>query len=908
MKRHTPNGRIFSMVKSISPHILLIIRFTLLFQLLSVPGLIGIGQPANSTDTVLNKIVTGAVNTVSGDILSKSPSVNLSNNLAGRLPGLTVINSGGEPGNDNAQFFVRGINTIGNNRPLIIVDGIPFRNLERLNPNDIESISVLKDASAAIYGMQAANGVILVTTRRGQPGKPIISINLNTGFNQPAKLPEMADAETYATMLNEISYYSNPAGGRNQRYTAIEIQKYRDGSDPWLYPNTDWFKEVIKPLSFQTSNHISVSGNSGKIGYFFSTGALYEDGNYKKSATNYSQYDFRMNIDANLSENIQLTLDMSGQQENSHYSSIDASAIFRYLSRSKPTMPAYWPNGLPGPDLEYGNNPAVISTDAPGYSKYTSYHLQTKAGLAIKIPGIKGLSINTFISLDLINAYHKILTRPWYLYNWDGVSYDANNIPVLIKVQRGATTTINAADEQKEHRNTYNAFLAYEISLSGNSRFNLITGFEIQQSRDWYSSDSFSSYEGHQRMGYYGKIGYTCSDKYLAEFAWRYDGSDIFSKGHQFGLFPALSVGWRISNERFWKENIHFLDILDFRASYGRTGSDRNLTGLVLNQSLPNPDITWETATQFNSGFNTGFLNNHVTLSADYFYYIRSGIPMLLPDSYGGFSLPYENIGKVKNQGFEYTLGYNGKSGEFIFEFTASGSYSKNKILFIDETTGLPDYQKATGRSIGSGLYYESIGIFKDAESLSVYPHWNGAIPGDIIFRDVNNDNVIDGRDRVRNTKSEVPMFIAGLSTSVKFRQLDLSLFFNGAAGGIVYISPESGDIGNFYKEYADNRWTPEQPDNTSPRTWNRFNTYWMNQLNTFWLQSTNYIRLKNLEVGYTFNARNREKSGTGNMRIYVSGFNLLTFSKFKLFDPEMSEGAAYPPQRIFNLGLKLTL
>lgn len=902
------NGKIFSMLKSFCSNIPLIVRCTLLFLVLSVPGLIGVGQPANSTDTVLNKIVTGAVSTVPGEILSKSPAVNLSNNLAGRLPGLTVINSIGEPGNDNAQLFVRGLNTIGNNSPLIIVDGIPFRNLERLNPNDIAGISVLKDASAAIYGMQAANGVILVTTRRGQPGKPIISINLNTGFNQPANLPEMADAETYATMLNEISYYNNPAGGRNQRYTADEIQKYRDGSDPWLYPNTDWFKEVIKPLSFQTSNHISVSGNSGKIGYFFSTGALYEDGNYKKSATNYSQYDFRMNIDANLSKNIQLTLDMSGQQENSHYSSIDASAIYRYLLRSKPTMPAYWPNGLPGPDLEYGNNPAVISTDAPGYSRFTSYNLQTKAGLAIKIPWIKRLSVNAFASLDLINVYHNNLTRPWYLYTWDGVSYDGANEPVLFKMQRGPNTTINENDKQKANIDTYNAFLFYEFSLAGKHSFSIETGYEIQQSRNWYSSDSFSSYEGRQRMGYYGKIGYACSDKYMAEFAWRYDGSDIFSKGHQFGLFPALSVGWRISNERFWKENIHLLDILDFRASIGRTGSDRNLTGLVLNQSLPNPDITWETATQFNSGFNTGFLNNHVTLSADYFYYMRSGIPLLFPDSYGGFSFPYENIGKVKNQGFEYSLGYNGKSGEFIFEFTASGSYSKNIILFINETTGLPVYQQAAGRSIGSGLYYESIGIFKDAASLTAYPHWNGAIPGDIIFKDVNNDNVIDGRDRIRNNKSEVPMFITGLSASVIFRQWDLNLFFNGATGGIVYINPQSGNIGNFYKEYAENRWTPEHPENNGPRSWNRDDPYWRSQSNTFWVHPTNYMRLKNLELGYTFNARNREKSGTGVLRIYVNGFNLLTFSKFKLFDPEILEGSAYSPQRIFNLGLKLTL
>ena len=347
---------------------------------------------------------------------------------------------------------------------------------------------------------------------------------------------------------------------------------------------------------------------------------------------------------------------------------------------------------------------------------------------------------------------------------------------------------------------------------------------------------------------------------------------------------------------------------MDLRASIGRTGSVRNLTSLVLNQSLPNPNITCETATQFNSGFNTGFLDNHVTLSADYFYYIRSGIPLQFPDSYGGFSLPYENIGKVKNQGFEVTLGYHGNANEWHYELAVNGSYSKNKILYINETPGLPVYQQLTGHSVGSGLYYESIGIFKDAASLSAYPHWNGAIPGDIIFKDVNNDNVIDGRDRVRNNKSEVPKVIAGLSASVKFRQWDLYLFFNGATDAVVYISPESGDYGNFYKEYAENRWTPEHPYNTSPRSWNRDDPYWRSQLNTFWLQSTNFIRLKNLEIGYTFNARHREKSGTRDMRIYVNGFNLLTYSKFKLFDPEMLTGAAYPPQRIFNLGLKLTL
>lgn len=213
-----------------------------------------------------------------------------------------------------------------------------------------------------------------------------------------------------------------------------------------------------------------------------------------------------------------------------------------------------------------------------------------------------------------------------------------------------------------------------------------------------------------------------------------------------------------------------------------------------------------------------------------------------------------------------------------------------------------------TGKSLETGLYYESIGVFSNVASLDAYPHWYGAIPGDIIFKDVNNDNVINGLDRVRMNKSIAPTFISGLSADVKFRRWDLSLFFQVATGAVVYVYPESGNTGNFYKEYAENRWIPENPDNTGPRSWNRDDPYWRSQLNTFWLQSTNYIRLKNLEIGYTFNARNQDKSGAGDLRIYLSGFNLLTFSKFKFFDPEMLTGAAYPPQRILNLGLKLTL
>jgi TonB-linked SusC/RagA family outer membrane protein len=904
----------------------------ILLSLLLFPCLFGFSQPANNqlitpesknkilenpkdrfagtSDSALLEIPTGSISIVSGQRLGKYHNINLTNSLAGLLPGLTVICHGGEPGNDDAQLFIRGLNTIGNNSPLVIVDGIPFRNIGRLSPDDIGTISVVKDASAAIYGMQGANGVILVTTMRGQSGKPIISIDHNSGLAQPAKIPDMADAITYATMLNEISYYNNPSGGRFQIYSDNDLQKYGNGSDPWHYPNTDWFKEVIKPLSYQTTNHISASGTTGKIGYFFSLGAIYEDGNYKKSSTNYSQYDFRTNIDANLSRNIQLTFDISGQNENSHYSSIDAGTIYSYLLRGEPVMPAYWPNGLPGPDIEYGDNPAVISTDAPGYNRFISNNLQSKAGLKIKIPWIKGLSANVDASSDLINIDHSKLTRPWYLYTWDGVSLDGDGNPLLFKMERGVVTSINEKDTQRAHRNIYNAFLSYDFSIASKHMFGIVTGYEMQQGKEWYLDDNIFYAINHGRMGCYGKIGYSFSDRYLAEFAWKYDGSDVFSPGHQFGFFPALSVGWRISNEPFWKKSIRLLDELDIRASIGRTGSDRNINSFLINHDIPNPDLTCEMATQFNSGFNASFLNKHFTLNVDYFYHLRSRIPLIPGNSIptGGISLPLENIGKVKNQGFEFTLGYQLNTGELSYEFSLTGSYSKNKIISTDEAPGLPVYQQSTGYSTESGLYYESIGIFRDAASLDAYPHWTGAVPGDIIFKDINNDKVIDGLDRIRMDETDVPKFTGGFCANVKFRHLDLSLFFQGARGAFVYVNPESGITGNFYQEYAENRWTPEHPGNTGPRSWNRDDEYWRNQLNTFWLQPTDYIRIKNLEIGYTFNPGNRKKSVDRELRIYLNGFNLLTFSRFKFFDPEMLTGAAYPPQRILNIGLKLSI
>jgi hypothetical protein len=299
-----------------------------------------------------------------------------------------------------------------------------------------------------------------------------------------------------------------------------------------------------------------------------------------------------------------------------------------------------------------------------------------------------------------------------------------------------------------------------------------------------------------------------------------------------------------------------------------------------------------------------------MTLEADYFKNVRTNIlwrrNASVPVS-AGLSLPPENIGEVSNQGFEFILAYRATSGSIRYDFALNGSYAKNEILFWDETPGIPEYQQSTGRPMGAELRYNAIGVFEDQAAVDAYPHWAGAQPGDIKFEDTNNDGVIDGLDRVRNEKSGLPRFTGGLSASLYVKNFDISLLFQGTAGAVAYISPESGEIGNYYADHANNRWTPSNPSSEYPRAWNRDNEYWRSQDNTFWLHETDYIRLKNIEIGYNLPTDAVRTIGIEALRIYANGLNLLTLSGEKLIDPELTSGTAYPLQRIVNLGLTLT-
>lgn len=899
--------------------------------------------------------LSGAVTSVKGEDLVKTPVTNVSNGLAGRLPGVVAISNTAEPGYDGSTIRIRGVNTFGNAEPLVVVDGVPGRSLERIDPSTIESLSVMKDASAAIYGAQAANGVIIITTKRGKQGKPTVDFSYNYGLSRPTTIPEMCNAAEYATLLNEIDTYA----GNTPRYTADEIKKYADGSDPWSYPNTDWFAETLKDWSPQSNINVSVSGGTERTKYFLSMSAKTQDGFYRNSGTKYKQYDLRSNFDVNLTKGLDLTVNLSGRLEDRKYPTRSAENVFRMLMRSKPNMPAYWPNGMAGPDIEFGDNPVVICTDQTGYDRDKRYVLNGDFGLNIQIPYVTGLSLKLGASFDKTFRFRKIWQTPWYLYSWDGTSRDESGQPILQQGKKGYDDARLNQSTENNYNIQLSAILNYSRVFNVDHTVNATLGVERIKGR----GDSFEAYRRYYistaidelfaggqseinntgssyteaRLNYFGRFNYAYKQKYLAEVVWRYQGSYIFDQSNHFGFFPGASLGYVISEENYFKKALPFVHFAKVRASWGQTGNDlinayqylasysyNNLmyitnSGATYNQALkenvvPNKNVTWETATQENVGLDLQFLKGDLAFTIDYFRNTRKDIlwhrNASVPNT-SGMTLPDENLGKVRNQGIDFDLSYHHRWGDVLFNASVNGVYAKNKILFWDEAPGAPDYQKSTGMPIGAGLVYKAVGIYQTQEEIDNDPaHWPGARPGDIKFADINGDNKLDGNDRFRYDKTNIPTFTYGINLGAQYKGFDVTVLFQGAMGGVFFQSTESGDFGNFLKSFYDNRWTAENPSATYPRTYNRSNEYWVNQSNTFWIHRTDYIRLKNIEIGYTLPNALTSKIKIERLRFYINGYNLLTIAPdMKDYDPENTSGRGYnyPLSKIINFGASIT-
>jgi TonB-dependent starch-binding outer membrane protein SusC len=924
------------------------VAFQLVSQAIELEGIVAVGYGEQRKATM-----TGSVAAVSGEVLEKAPATNLSNAISGKLPGVVTVNASGEPGYDGATIRIRGNHTLNDNSPLVVIDGVPGRagGLERINPQDIESISVLKDASAAIYGSRAANGVILVTTKRGREGGSRFAASFNQGFNQPTRLPRMADAATYMTMLNEIDLYRN----RDQRYSQELIQNFRDGTDPWLYPNTDWFGEVIKPMSLQSRGDISLSGGAERIRYYLSLGGLTEDGYYENSATRFNQYSFRSNIDGDVTDHISLRFDVTGRLEDRNFPNRSAGAVFRSLMRGKPNLPAYWPNGLPGPDIEYGDNPVVIGTPATGYDNDERYYVQGNLGVDLKVPGVTGLTVRANAAYDQLFRYQKQWRTPWTLYTWDYVTRDANGEPVLQPAQRGySSPELNQFDERSTGillnvvANYQRDFGPHTIGLLGGAERQTSNWSNLSAFRRYYISDQldqiFAGGDAEKnnsgtagvaaRQNYFTRVNYGFQDKYLLEFVGRYDGSYIFPKEGRYGFFPAVSAGWRITEEPFFRNRVALFDELKLRGSVGQTGNDRinewqymasygfgggyvfggnTEVRSIFQTRTPNPNVTWEVANQRNIGIDGSLLDRRLSFELDYFNYLRSQIlhwrNASVPQT-TGLSLPRENIGEVASWGYDGSLTWRQNlPREASYHVTLNAGYNQNRINFWDEPPGAPEWQRSTGSKMNTGLFYQAIGVFKDSADLARYPHWRGARPGDIIFADINGDGVINAEDRVRVNSNGEPTFVGGLTLGGQMRNLDLTVFFQGATGAVQYMVTESGDIGNYFQDFAENRWRPDAPSSTHPRAFNRQDEYWISNRNTYWLRETDYLRLKTLEVGYTMPQRMLSRVGMQNLRVYGGGFNLLTWDKFKLTDPEArsESGQFYPQKRVFNVGASAT-
>lgn len=908
--------------------------------------------------------LTGSISQVKGADIVKSPQPNVSNSLAGRFSGIVINNRGGEPGYDGSSFTIRGLATTGNNDVLIVVDGVPGQvgGLERLNPNDIESISVLKDASAAIYGSRAANGVILVTTKRGKTGKPVINASFNQGFSSPTRLPEMADAPTYATIANEIAYYNNKAGGMNQQYTADEIAKFANGSDPINYPNTDWTKETLKKTALQNQANVSIAGGTDNVRYYMSAGMLYQDGLYKEGATRYKQYNFRSNIDASISKDFKVSLYVSGRQEDRRFPTAGAGDIFRSIYRAYSTLPARYPNGLPSNGIE-GNNPVMMATDAGGTNKNPTQVFNGILKGSYNIAAVKGLSVDGFAAFDKSWSFSKAFATPYLLYTYDKAS--GNYVSRIVGGNNNAAS-LNES-QQNLQQSTYNiklnyqrefgvhhlsAFVGYEQSKINRenfaaSRINFLSILTPELSQGGTAAtdrDNSGSSYSFTRKSYFGKVAYDYNEKYLAEVQMRIDGSSTFPDGNRYGYFPSVSAGWRISKEE-WFKPVHFVNDLKVRASYGALGNDNvglfqyftnyslknqyvvsGSNGLVIVPGLDltklaNPDIHWEDARKTDVGIE-GAVFNHFNFEFIYFNQKRSNIlavrnasiPFVsgIVNPFGSDPLvPSENIGKVSSKGIEATLGYNNRSGKFTYGASGNFTYAKSNIEFIDEAPGVLPYQRQTGQPMNTYLLYRSTGIYRTQEEIDKTPHLSGAQPGDLIYEDYNNDGKITADDQVRSEYGNIPLITYGASLFFGYGDFDLSMVFAGQAKVSQYVLPESGTVGNFYSSWADNRWSPSNPNGSYPRVDTRASSSVNGGLynSTFWLDNASFLRLKNIELGYNLPVSKAAILRMQSARLYVNAFNLFTITKVKDYDPEGNSGSGqfYPQQKIINVGVNVS-
>ncbi|MFO7622406.1 MAG: TonB-dependent receptor [Bacteroidales bacterium] len=943
-----------------------VIDVTLTTEALALDEVVVVGYGTQKKVNVIGSVVT-----ISTSEITASPTSKISAALGGRLPGLVVQQTTGEPGRDNADLLIRGQNTLGNNAVLIVVDGVPGRDLNSIEPGDIESLTVLKDASAGIYGSRAANGVILVTTKRGTEGAPRFEYDFYHGWGQPTVLPKMADAPTYAQLIREVEAYRGVSEA-NMMFSLEDIEKYKSGEYPWTHPNTDWFNETFKDWSNTGHHTFRVSGGSGTIRYFGSFGTQSDDGLYRRSATKYNRYNLKANIDVSINEYITINFDLNGSEEDLSFPTKSTSSIFNGLIRNFPTGPALWPNGLYGPDIEYGDQPLATSSFDAGFDDDKRYRSHNMVTATVKIPWIQGLAVTGNYAYDMYFRVRKYFVKPVTLYFMDKAGYLAagntgkeDGSAFLTGIPRGTIAEPRLTDYYYDARTITNSL---KISYDRSFGVHAVGGFVAVESMDYlnkgiqgyrryFISDQLpylaaggtdemnnaSSISLDARLNYFGRITYNYSEKYLFEFTLRHDGSLRFSKdAGRWGTFPSVLAGWRTSSEEFWKNNIGFINYFKLKASWGQMGNDAVAafqyltsygfnTGMVtgsskayaaslLQASTPNPNITWEVANIFNAGFESQWLDGKIRWDFDGFYQRRSNIlwkrNATVPD-FTGIALPDENFGIVDSKGFETVLGYNGRSGNFGYSVSGNFAFARNKIIEYDEPERTVPWQVLTGHPVGAILQYKFIGVFNDADDMPGYPRVsdpyaaNSGGGGGVIIEDFNNDGVINSDDRIIYDFTTNPEITYGVTVSLNYKDFSLSTLFQGV-GNTWYRAgfPIMGKWGNYFQYYADGRWTPDNRTAEKPRIFERVEEYWRDSYqSSFDYYNHAFCRWKTLEISYSVPQRVLKNIKVKDLRLSVSGQNLaLLYNAFDMkMDPELADVTSYPLHKVYAVGAKVT-
>nr|WP_242506945.1 TonB-dependent receptor [Parabacteroides goldsteinii] len=914
--------------------------------------------------------LTGAVSAIQSDEIITTKNENAQNMLTGKIPGVRVMQKSAEPGSFNNNFDIRGMGD-----PLIIIDGVPRDNMTRLDPNDIESMSVLKDASAAIYGVRAANGVVLITTKKGKEGRVELEYSGNVGWQNPSGAVKSVSAADWMTLKNEKSMHN--VNGGTLLYSLDEIEAYRNGTKQ----GTDWYDAVMRPLAPQTQHTLSARGGNEKTHYYMSAGYLYQESFLRSNSLNYDRFNVRSNVTSKITDRLTIDLNMSGIMDQKDQPYQNSDWIIRAMQRSPATQPIYANNN---PDyLLYGwiegDNPvAMMDADQVGYKKYNNKWFQTSAQATYDVPWIEGLQMKGMFSYDYQIADNKIYARTYNEYEYDDATSE------YIAREREGTSTF-----RREHY-TKQSWL-YQVSLNYNHTFNEdhnVTGLlllegqrrdgdnffakrELALDLDQLFAGNTDNQEGNMstgdndlyqeaNMGLVGKFGYDYKSKYLAEFSFRYDGSSMFGTGSQWGFFPSGSIGWRISEEDFWKDSkLSFINNAKIRASYGKLGDDsassyQFITGYTYpasgdynkrpggyvfngsyvnstaNKGIANTNITWYIAKTFDVGFDLDAWNRLLGLSVDYFSRTRTGLlatrSTSLPTVVGA-SLPQENLNGDFTQGFDLEISHYNRIGDFGYNLKGIFSYVRTKDTYIERGASGNSYENWRNNTnqryqnivwgYGDGGRYTS---YADIANSNVYAGYS-TLPGDYKYLDWNGDGIISDLDKYPIGYENRPLINFSLNIGADWKGFDLNLLFQGAAMQYNrYIEQLREPMwGNDYSnalDYFMDRWHPVDPtaDPYNPSTeWvsgeYAYTGTLADEYSAYNVHNSSYVRLKSAELGYTFPQKWIGKSGIKNLRLYVNGYNLFTI-KGVPFDPEHSGndsyGNLYPLNRTFSVGVNV--